>query len=282
MQGLTFDIGVGLLSEYDADGFIGIQVDNYGEGQSGVQPYELHSVHGLYSRMNDPDTDGAGNATKGCTVLYGMEGGRGHAWLCSDPRAIVNIPQVQKGGVVLYGGPNATPSFFNVDGKTGSITLYVPYEISGGTPAKSMSIEINVDVPGQESITIVHGSGMAVTMRQGSLILKNASGSAYLELNDGGGVLNGNWAVAGSLATGAVAAALPVASAISTVAAIAALEAQVAAISAALTAIFTPPPAITGAIALPLWTPAISAVAAGAAVVVASSLTVPMLNTKGT
>jgi hypothetical protein len=200
-----------MLAEYDADGFLGLQVDLYGEERSGAPAFEMHSAYGFLSMPLDPEKDGNAQATaNACTVLYGWEGSRGHAWPLSDPRVIVKLPKLLKGGSMQYA---ATGTYSYMDGKTGSLTTYVPYAFVGGVATKSMSIELNVDTAGQESISIIHGDGMAMTMAQGSLVLKNATGSVYLELNASGGVLNGAWAVPGGLAAGDIGSAQPLVSA---------------------------------------------------------------------
>jgi hypothetical protein len=101
---LGFDIGLSVASIYDADGFLGVQVDAYGEQQSGVRDYELHAPFGFLSRPLDPSTDAQAQpvATGACQVLYAMEGGRGHAWLSNDPRVIPLLPKLDKGGSIQY------------------------------------------------------------------------------------------------------------------------------------------------------------------------------------
>ncbi len=54
---LELDIGLATLSTYDDDGVLTVQVDAYGEGKSGVAPYEQHSPLGILSRCHDPSTD---------------------------------------------------------------------------------------------------------------------------------------------------------------------------------------------------------------------------------
>lgn len=200
-MGLEFDIGTALLTQYDDDGFLGVQIDGLGGSESGVPPYELHSLHGLLTRAHDPDDDG------GCQVLFGMEAGRGHGWFCSDPRVVPLLPPLEKGGAVLYGGKLKAPTFFNIDGATNSTTLYVPYKVDdSGVAQKAMSFSINVDNDGEESIEITHGSGASFYMMESggavSIVMKNAPGDAYIEVNDQGIVLNGSVTVQGGLNSG--------------------------------------------------------------------------------
>lgn len=210
---LGLDIGIAVSTVYDDDGFPGIQVDSYGEQQSGTAPYDHHSPLGILSRPHDPDTDDNGNPLRGCTVLYGLDGGKGHAWLSHDPRTVPLLPPLKKGGLVCYGGKQKNPAFIHFDGETGSQTFYVPYSFTGDTPGKSMSIEINVDEEGKESISLVHGNGMSITMIAGgknSVTIKNAVGDAYMEVNDDGAVINGQLTVNGGFNAGGPGAAVPV------------------------------------------------------------------------
>lgn len=208
MNYLGFDIGIAKLTTYDDDKFLGVQIDAFGEEKSGVVPYEAHSPHGFISRCHDGDDAGS------CTVLYAMEAGRGHAWIMGDPRIIPLLPPINKGGAAVYGGKLKAPSFFFIDGDTNSQTFYVPYKIDAdGVAAKSMTIEINVDNEGEESISIVHGSGAAFIIMESdgevSVTLKNQAGDAYIEVNDKGIILNGAVTVQGGFNAGGPATAQP-------------------------------------------------------------------------
>jgi len=210
MNYLSFDIGLSKLTTYDDDKFLGVQIDAIGEEKSGVIPYEVHSPHGFYSRCHDGDDDGS------CNVLFAMEGGRGHAWIQSDPRIIPLLPPINKGGAVVYGGKLKAPSFFFIDGDTNSQTFYVPYKVGeDGVAQKAMTIEVNVDNEGEESISIVHGSGAAVIIMESggevSTTIKNAAGDAYIEVNDKGITLNGAVTVQGGFNAGGPGGAMPVA-----------------------------------------------------------------------
>jgi hypothetical protein len=143
-----------------------------------------------------------------------MEAGRGHAWFCSDPRVVPRLPPLNKGGAILYGGKLKAPSFLNIDGDTNSVSLYVPYKLDGdGIAQKAMSISVNVDNDGEESIEITHGSGASVYMMESSgsvsVVMKNAGGDAYVEVNDKGIVLNGTVTVQGGFNAGGPEGAQP-------------------------------------------------------------------------
>lgn len=279
---IEFDIGTARLTEYDKNKFPTVQIDAYGEGQSGVAPYELHSPHGLISRCHDPEVDPGGTATLGCPVLYGLDGGQGHAWLQADPRIIPLLPPIKKGGTCSYGGKIKNPSFYNIDGDTGSQTIYIPYGIVNDVATKAMSIHIDVDEEGQESIAIVHGSGAAVIIAEDngevSSVMRNKDGSAYVEVNNEGTVINGPLTIVGSLNAGGPAGASPLSMAIPTVASIAAIQAQLTVISTALAALGTIPALSTAATAL---TAAVSAISSGTISVAGNTNVIPAKNTSG-
>lgn len=117
----TWDLGMVALSEYDADGWLGVSYDAYGEQNSGIHPAELHSPHGFYSRPLDPDTDGAGNPTIGCNVWWSWEGNDAHAMLGSDPRLVANLPPLLKGEAIFY-GPKANFARCHADGSISMLT----------------------------------------------------------------------------------------------------------------------------------------------------------------
>lgn len=233
---LAHDIGVVTGSFYDADGFLGVSIDAYGEQNGGVQPYENHQPHGYFSRPHDPDSDGEGNVGRGCTVQYATEGGQGHAWPCSDPRLLERLPQFAKGSSCNYGGPLLRqPGFSFFDGGSGSFTLSVPYGFDDeGKPSKSMLVALDVREGGSETLSVRHGDGMGVTMSAGSAVLRNNAGDVYVEVNDEGVVLNGSTQVNGGLACGAVEAALPAALSVPTVSALTAMTVYMDAVAAAM------------------------------------------------
>jgi len=77
------------------------------------------------------------------------------------------------------------------DGDDGTIhVLYCPYSFTGGVATKAHSIILD-PTAGNESIILVHGDGMAITMADDALIgkhllLKNDSGDATIRLDSQG------------------------------------------------------------------------------------------------
>ena len=138
-----------------------------------------------------------------------------------DLRLNANYPVPKEGAVALVGYGGGFHSLEDTANNSGDQkatvqVIYVPYSFTAGTPAKAHAITID-PTPGNESVTVVHGEGMALTMMAGgknSVVLKNKTGNAYIEVNDDGITLSGNVVVAGGMVVGAsvpgaAAAALP-------------------------------------------------------------------------
>lgn len=196
--GLAWDLGTVTITDYDADGFPEVQVQTFAPSDDpSAESMEMHHPFGFLSRPRDPDADGMG-----CQLFYAREGSRSHGLLSYDPRTIPLLPTLKKGGSVQYG---ATGSFFEFDGEQGSATCYVPYAFTGATPAHAHLLALDAQTAGAESISLVHGAGMALTMVAGGtndVALKNKAGDAFVGVNDNGVSLNGDASVVGSLKVG--------------------------------------------------------------------------------
>lgn len=283
-----FDIGLATQTEY-VEGFLGIQVDGYGEDAAAMPHAHAAEIGGMMYRPDDPDLDPDGQPlpASSAQVLYWDEGGRQFACGMNDPRVTAKAPQLTKGGkqIVVKSG-----AFSQWDGDTGSFTTYVPYDFPGDdvrkTPNKACLFAIDTRTKGAETIQIVHGCGSAfVMMGDGTTTLKNKAGDACLVLDSSGFLLNGNTKVYGGFHVGSP-AAQPVSLAPGTQAQIAALQVQIAALGAyvaALTSLYlSPPTSTTYASFAPLAGAAGAAVAAAVAagaVTVAASV-VPATSTK--
>lgn len=99
---LTVCLDNALLSEYDDNGFLGIQIDAYGEDKSGVGALEAINVLGLYSRPLDPQQDDSGDTGFASYTVTLWEGNDALAVPFSDPRSIPGFPQLQKGETIIY------------------------------------------------------------------------------------------------------------------------------------------------------------------------------------
>jgi len=87
-------------------------------------------------------------------------------------------------------------------------TIYVPYAFSGTTPSKAHVVTLD-GTSGNESIALIHGDGMAVLIHDGGIVIRNAAGDAYVEVNASGVVINGNTVITGGATIGSPAGAVP-------------------------------------------------------------------------
>lgn len=249
---LELDLGLCVSSEW-VDGALKVGVDLLGVEGSGRQLEPLQPL-GLYARPDDPDAVG-GVATNGSGALFGFLGDDGFVMPTTDPRTIGKVPQVKKGGTVLYNGRGC---FLHMDGETGATMLYVPY--ANGT--KAMVVSIDVSPGGQENIQIRHGDGHGVSLLgSGEVAINNRAGDAGIVIDDSGITLNGNVKLVGGLVAGNVAAAEPVMLSTQLLAWIGQANAAFAAIAAA--AGQPTNPTVTAPVAAPVASTVVSASVAG-------------------
>ena len=137
--GINFRIHQVAYSEVDANGFIGIQFDAFGEEDSGMPAVEAHHPFGFMSRPSDPDVDPDGQPKFGCNVLVGWDGDEAHAWVLADPRTRPKLPALQKGESLQYGaGGNFVRC--HLDGRVSMFTT------DDGTPTgKTVALQIKPD-----------------------------------------------------------------------------------------------------------------------------------------
>lgn len=233
-------------------------IDAGGMGSAAAQV--LYGALGIIARPPTPKGDlDASPAAEG--FAFEWAGGLvPFAWL--DRRLSRLYPNPKEGSVALvgYGGAfDSNEATLDDDGNPVSSirTTYVPYAFVNGVATKAHVITID-GTAGNESIAIVHGDGMAVTMKAGgknSLVLKNKAGDAYVEVNDDGNVINGNTVINGGATIGSPVGALPVAIAAKLALYITQLETDIA---AAITAVGVGPAAsgIVGAAAFTAVAPA--------------------------
>jgi hypothetical protein len=114
---------------------------------------------------------------------------------------------------VGYGGGfhSMTPIPKNGDPAGGGTlqTIYCPYAFSGETPAKAHTIILD-PTEGNESVMIVHGDGMAVTLFDNAVVMKNKAGDATFRLDDAGVTITAQTIVlSGGVIVGEPALAVP-------------------------------------------------------------------------
>lgn len=184
------ELGVAVATFYDDDGFLGVQCDVYGEGDAGMPPYQGLAPYGFYGRPRDPGADG-----KGANVLYWNDGDESHAIALNDPRVAAVLPTLPKGGSVHHGGWGG---FAIWDDDAETYTVYCPFDDA----AKAHVLTIGKDGSGKPYVGLVHSSGLALTMLEETLVIKNPAGDAYIQLDADGIVLNGNVKMVGGLDVG--------------------------------------------------------------------------------
>lgn len=192
--GLCFELGQAIHCEYDPDGILKAQPDGAGESQLGS--FEVLGPLGLVARAPSASADSTGKPLGGggCKALIIKDGTDYRVLLLGDQRDLVKIPPLPaEGGAALVAPGCQVPSFHVVSSKDGTHQIYV--EIGDS----SHVVNIGRDGNGESVLSLTHADGMAVEMFRKSLRIKNASGDAFIELNDEGGTLNGNWKLAGDI-----------------------------------------------------------------------------------
>lgn len=197
---MQFDYDVALVSAKLDDNWYGLQLKGFSAPGESIGWYDFQQTFGFASRPLDA-TISPDDSVEGCLV-FKVDAGRkgGMAWLGSDPRLVNKCPPMSRGSSAQW---NARQAFSLLDYDSNTHTTYVPVEFDGsGTPTKAHLIQVGVDANGKKVIDMRHCDGMAIVMLENSVVIKNAAGDAYLELNADGVVLNGNTKVVGGLDVG--------------------------------------------------------------------------------
>lgn len=194
---------------YDPDGFPIVAHDSHAAdpaNRGSIAAFELHHQFGFASFPRDPEVDPDKQPIPGksCDVWVEDVGEDTHGHLGRDPRFVELVPKLTGGSSCQY---SATGAFFLLDGSEddGTATLYVP--LPG--EEKAHVVTVGKDAAGKRYLGLVHSDGMAVTMLDSKIVLKNVDGSAYHELGPSGHVLSGNTLVRGGFVCGDPAVAQP-------------------------------------------------------------------------
>jgi hypothetical protein len=199
------DYGTVTFSEWQGEGFLGVQIDPLGDG--GVPAMQTAHSYGFLARPHDPGADGVG-----CTVERRRYGSEHFCWLGDDPRSVGWLPRLEKGGSAQYGGSTGRSlTWREIDGETGSVIDYVPVAWGAdGVATKAHKIEAGVDGSGAPVVQIVHADGMQILLFEGGVVVADATGGGYVEVRGGTVTLNGSTKVVGGLDVGGT-GGLPVA-----------------------------------------------------------------------
>lgn len=189
--------GTVTFSEWDANGFLGVQHDADGDG--GVATCQVAHPYGFVSRPHDPGDDGVG-----CTVDVRRLGSERFAWLGDDPRSVDWLPKCTKGGSATYGGPlGKALTWREIDGTTGSVVDYIPVAWdANGVCTAAHKIEAGVDGNGEPIVQVIHSSGASLVMLDGGAMLSDSTGSCYLDLRGGVATVAGALKTVGGLDVG--------------------------------------------------------------------------------
>jgi hypothetical protein len=170
---LEFDVQIATLTEYDADGFIGLQVDGYGP-DAGLEPVEMHGFAGFLARPADPvlGADGEPDPANSHAVLHATEGGRGHAWPLGHPGQLAKLPRLPKGSAIFY-APGAAGSWMLFDGTTGTWELSTKGADGATTAPRAGGIRLDVAAG---TLTLDMQGGGKVEITASTIALTGAGG----------------------------------------------------------------------------------------------------------
>lgn len=158
---MDFDVGMAILSAYDASGFLGVGIDVYGGQSAGTSQFDAKFPYGTFGRPRDPDSSNDATVKTGATTLWAYCGKQRLAFVQDDPRVWPKLPQASKGTWGAYGDTGqADITTMVLDGTTGSFALRVPHSGSGVS-----RVLVDVETPGAEQILLANGNGCEVAVK---------------------------------------------------------------------------------------------------------------------
>ena len=206
------DFGQVVLSSYDDDKHLELSLDHYGEAEAGAKPAEALCPLGTLARPLDADQSNDGSPEVASEVLLMTVGDDLYALPLNDPRQTASLPPLKKGGYLTY-CPAAPGTFSLFDGKPDdpeSTTRAGSWTVSAKYSSKAHFLQFDVRTDGKEAVSLKHGDGMGLQMVSGgkrSAVFRNASGDAFVEVNDDGIIFAGKIRNQGSLTVGQMQAA---------------------------------------------------------------------------
>lgn len=164
---MDFDLGMALLSSYDANGFLGIGVDVYGGQDAGTGLFDAKFPYGTFGCPRDPTTSNDATVRTGATVLWAYSGKQRIAWTLDDPRVWPKLPQASKGTWGAYADTGqADITTMVLDGTTGSFALRVPHSGSGVS-----RVLVDIETPGAEEILLANGNGCELSVKPSEVVV---------------------------------------------------------------------------------------------------------------
>jgi hypothetical protein len=169
--------GVGSFDEDDALG-----------GEQ-AQDAEAYGAPGIVFRPRPPEDvstpDGSQRLAAEAMAARTGDGLVPMAW--RDLRFNRVFPAPKPGTVALVGYGGGFLAFDDTAGNSGDQkatlgTLYVPYQFSGGVPAKAMVITVD---PETEALQLIHGDGFAISMTPDEGIVMRADAETFARMKPG-------------------------------------------------------------------------------------------------
>jgi hypothetical protein len=190
-------------------GVSGLDIDGTETDGERIDDAESYGAPGIVFRPRPP-SDAAGEQLTAESMALRL-GGKLTPFTWRDLRFNRVFPSPKPGTVAFVGYGGGFLAFDDAaaagpdDGKASKATLYIPYAYSGGAPTKAHVIALD---PDQETVQIIHGDGLAITMDPDNGITMRADSSTWATLAPGKFdvvaakiSLNGNVAVGVNTAT---------------------------------------------------------------------------------
>jgi hypothetical protein len=180
MTALRWELGGAVLSVYDENNFLDIQVDAPDGDNSGLLPQESHHPYGTYSVPPEPQKDANGalvpSSVSNCLIAH--EGGRSHVIPLENPAIVALLPQILPGEKIDY-GPKGQFTRYHADG---AISMWIP-GVDGGPDASYRFTASGIEFSGAMGTLRFTPEQFAVDHRSGVSLRASAIGGLPAPLN---------------------------------------------------------------------------------------------------
>jgi len=177
---LRWELGGALLSDYDENNFLDIQVDAPDGENSGLLPQESHLPYGLFGRPPQPrkDANGVPIPSSVTNTLIAHEGGRDHVIALENPEIVAKLPQVHDGENGMHG---PLGQFIRMH-DDGAISMWIPGK-DGGPDASYRFTAEGIEFSGAMGTLRFNPEQFAVDHRSGVSLRASAIGGLPAPLN---------------------------------------------------------------------------------------------------
>jgi hypothetical protein len=145
-------LGTGLVTQYDEDGFLGVQVEGHGGTEATGGLAYAHHPFGIFGTPRDA-ADGSG-----VVVLHWSDGDEVHSLILEDPRYASVIPTHSQGSCGIC---NSDGAYLLLDRIDKTAILHVPRG-SG----RYHRVTVGKDESGEEIITLLHADGAKIEIKK--------------------------------------------------------------------------------------------------------------------